>query len=642
MKKLCSISFLVILTIGLTACEKPNFIKNEEVIVEVSEKKVEQADRKIELKEENEEVVTEESETKVEELEQEESEQEKLAVEKEETEIMEDEEQVDTEQEEKEPLVAVSQKTLLILDASGSMWGQIDGKSKIEIAKEVVKKTVKNFETTELGLMAYGHRRKGDCSDIEILTDPKKDNAENISKMVDNISPKGMTPMGNSVLMAAEALKYTEQKATVILISDGIETCEIDLCKLGKKLEETGVDFTAHVIGFDMTEEQTAGLKCLASETGGQFMTAKDSDSLSEALEEAVEASACSKEKLGEATLNGPLEVPAGSSFEITFEGPKNKGDSIRILPKDSIEVKAQLDYFNVGNNSKLTAPEEIREYDIVYFANCGEILGRISFVTTPVTATLSVPETVAAGSSFKVTYVGPNNRGDQVVLKEKGAMDNKNALGYFNVGNNSNLIVPEEIGEYDVIYFTNDDKILARDTFTVTPVAATLSVPETVAAGSKFEVTYKAPKNRGDQVVLKEKGAMDNKNALDYFNAGNNPKLIAPEEIGEYDVIYFTNDDKILARDTFTVTPVTATLSTPATVVAGSRFEVTYVGPNNRGDQILLKEKGAMGDKKSLDYFNVGNNSKLTAPEEVGEYDVIYFTNGGNILARATFTVTK
>ncbi len=141
----------------------------------------------------------------------------------------------------KEPVV-VPQQTLLILDASGSMWGQIDGRAKIDIAKEVVKKTVKNFENTDLGLMAYGHRRKGDCSDIEILATPQKNNAENIAKMVDGISPKGMTPMGASVLMAAESLKYTEQKATIILVSDGIETCDVDLCELGKKLEEAGVD----------------------------------------------------------------------------------------------------------------------------------------------------------------------------------------------------------------------------------------------------------------------------------------------------------------------------------------------------------------------------------------------------------------
>ena len=37
-------------------------------------------------------------------------------------------------------------RVILVLDASGSMWGQIDGKSKMEIAKEVVGRVVGNWK----------------------------------------------------------------------------------------------------------------------------------------------------------------------------------------------------------------------------------------------------------------------------------------------------------------------------------------------------------------------------------------------------------------------------------------------------------------------------------------------------------------
>ena len=47
----------------------------------------------------------------------------------------------------------------------------------------------------------------------------------------------GKTPLTAAVKQAAEALKYTEDKATVILITDGLETCEADPCALGKELE---------------------------------------------------------------------------------------------------------------------------------------------------------------------------------------------------------------------------------------------------------------------------------------------------------------------------------------------------------------------------------------------------------------------
>lgn len=39
------------------------------------------------------------------------------------------------------PALAV-ENVMLVLDASGSMWGQIDGRSKIEIAREATGKVV--------------------------------------------------------------------------------------------------------------------------------------------------------------------------------------------------------------------------------------------------------------------------------------------------------------------------------------------------------------------------------------------------------------------------------------------------------------------------------------------------------------------
>ena len=61
-------------------------------------------------------------------------------------------------------------RVILVLDASGSMWGKVEGKTKIEIARETIAGLMKDWDPAiELGLMAYGHRREGDCKDIELL-----------------------------------------------------------------------------------------------------------------------------------------------------------------------------------------------------------------------------------------------------------------------------------------------------------------------------------------------------------------------------------------------------------------------------------------------------------------------------------------
>lgn len=178
---------------------------------------------------------------------------------------------------------------MLILDASGSMWGQIDSVPKIQIAKDVIGDLVSEWDADmRLGLMAYGHRREGDCGDIELLSPVSDVDAQAIMETVSPLNPRGKTPISASVQQAAETLKYTEERATVILVSDGLETCNADPCALAKTLEETGVDFTTHVIGFDLKEEEFEALQCLAKETGGAFLNAGNAADLSAALKETV------------------------------------------------------------------------------------------------------------------------------------------------------------------------------------------------------------------------------------------------------------------------------------------------------------------------------------------------------------------
>ncbi|MFT3987024.1 vWA domain-containing protein [Aestuariivirga sp.] len=183
------------------------------------------------------------------------------------------------------------QRVILVLDASGSMRAKIDGKSKMDIAKEVVGKIVANWKPEdELGLIAYGHRQKGSCDDIEVLSEPGTLDGKAFMAKVKSLSPKGKTPMTAAVKMAAESLQYTEKKATVILVSDGIETCGLNPCSVAEELKSTGVNLTVHTVGFGLDDPAAAGqLKCLADKTGGISIVASNADELEKALTKTVE-----------------------------------------------------------------------------------------------------------------------------------------------------------------------------------------------------------------------------------------------------------------------------------------------------------------------------------------------------------------
>lgn len=184
-----------------------------------------------------------------------------------------------------------SDKAIIVFDGSGSMWGQISGKSKIEIARETMSRVVGTLPgNLELGLIAYGHNRKGDCNDIETLVDvgPTSKTGEQIAQSVQKISPKGKTPLSEAVKRAAKILRYTEDKATVILVTDGIETCNADPCALAKQLEQDGINFTTHVVGFDLSKDEGRQVACLAENTGGLYLEANNTDQLADAIGQTV------------------------------------------------------------------------------------------------------------------------------------------------------------------------------------------------------------------------------------------------------------------------------------------------------------------------------------------------------------------
>ncbi|MDO8877426.1 MAG: VWA domain-containing protein [Pseudolabrys sp.] len=219
---------------------------------------------------------------------------------------------------------AQSTDTILILDASGSMWGQVDGQTKISAARAAVDTILGKWKPSDrIGLIAYGHRSKGDCKDIELLAPVSTFDPAGIKSAVKALNPKGKTPIADALRMAANTLKSTENKATVVLVSDGIETCVVDPCAVAADLKKAGVGFTAHVVGFDVADPVARGqLQCIARATGGVYLDARNASGLESALGRAVEAAQGAKVQ---------TEAPAKAEPD-PFKG-KNIRGAVRLAP---------------------------------------------------------------------------------------------------------------------------------------------------------------------------------------------------------------------------------------------------------------------------------------------------------------------
>ncbi len=365
-----------------------------------------------------------------------------------------------------QPSFADTPAAILVLDGSGSMWGQIDGTAKITIAQKVVGDLLKDLPAEQsVGLSAYGHRRKGDCGDIETLALPGTQSRSEIGALVNAIKPKGKTPMTDAVIAAAKALAYTEQAATVILVSDGIETCAPDPCAAARALEEAGVDFTAHVVGFDVDDaDAIRQMQCLASETGGRFMTARDADELGEALRH-VSAPApepeAAPESLPALKIIGPVEAPAGTVQTYAFEGETGEEDFLAIYASDG----TQMVYRTVRARSEMEIqlPKAAGTYEMRYEfkGRSDSVLASLALSLGESGPTLTINGALNAGSQIQVAWTGPGTDSDFLSIGDVGGDAGYHTASDYLVsgGNPIALMLPKEPGTYELRYVYGENR---------------------------------------------------------------------------------------------------------------------------------------------------------------------------------------
>ena len=550
-------------------------------------------------------------------------------------------------------------KAIIILDASGSMWGQIEGRAKIEIARDVIADLLGSLDPgLQLGLVAYGHRRKGDCADIELLIPPGKVDRQAFLERVLSLVPVGKTPLSDAVERSANYLKFEENPASVILVSDGIETCDRDPCVLARDLAARGIAFKAHIVAFDLTSKEAETIRCLADETGGRFLQAQDARTLKDALQMAVEAASepvtaapLPEEILDPATLKAPPGVPAGSEFEVQWEGPDNKGDYLTIVPKGAEDRDfGNYAYTVRGNPATLTATMTPGPHEIRYMAaRSRKVLGRTDIEVTPISGTVSAPAEVVAGSYFPVEWTGPANRGDYLTIVPAGAEEKEfTHYAYTRQGSPARIRALSEAGKAEVRYITGQKgKILARTPLTVLPAIATVSGPEKAGAGSEVPIEFIGPANQGDYITIVEAGAAEGRfkhYAYPKHAEDGKLKVKAPEATGPHEIRYIAGaGGKTLASAPIELTAMTATLKAPPAVVAGSEFQAEWTGPANAGDFITVVPKSAK-PKEHGNYFYPSRSESpgtLTAPESPGEGEIRYVTAGGKHLAVIPVRIT-
>nr|WP_275581896.1 VWA domain-containing protein [Geomicrobium sediminis] len=181
----------------------------------------------------------------------------------------------------------------ILLDASGSMAGQVDGGQKMDLAKDAIAVFVQNIpDETNVLVQAYGHEgdntndgKTESCEAIENVYPLSPINDREFVEAVDPIEPTGWTPLADAMEQAKEDLIEEADENSInfiYVISDGIETCGGDPVAVAETIPEAGIDFEVNILGFDIADDEHEQLQEVAEVSGGNYSSVYTAQELDE------------------------------------------------------------------------------------------------------------------------------------------------------------------------------------------------------------------------------------------------------------------------------------------------------------------------------------------------------------------------
>jgi len=207
----------------------------------------------------------------------------------------------------------------LVFDVSASMKETAaDGRAKIDVAKEVVGELVRRIpEGLNVSVVVYGHAPG--CSAVKVLrplAELKAADREPLVAQLQAIEPVGNTPIALALRQAGEQFGARKTYCGVVLITDGMESCNGDPSAEAAKLAQNPMlRFGVNVVGFGLKPAESAATSQIAKSGKGKYYDAQDGAQLLAAIDEVTK-------KLEQSTEPAPFnpEAPKGRRAVIVMQ----------------------------------------------------------------------------------------------------------------------------------------------------------------------------------------------------------------------------------------------------------------------------------------------------------------------------------
>jgi Ca-activated chloride channel family protein len=176
----------------------------------------------------------------------------------------------------------------ILLDASGSMKAQINGKTKMDSAKEAIQSFGERLpQNAQVSLRLYGHKGTGSqkdkqlsCSSTEEVFSGQGSQTNQLKTVLQGVKPAGWTPIASALESVKKDINPETTDSIVYVVSDGIETCGGNPAQVARELNQSKVKTVVNIIGFDVNNEGQKLLRQVAVAGGGEFTSINSDQAL--------------------------------------------------------------------------------------------------------------------------------------------------------------------------------------------------------------------------------------------------------------------------------------------------------------------------------------------------------------------------
>jgi len=174
-------------------------------------------------------------------------------------------------------------RILVVLDGSGSMKENWNGRTKFQTATALLSKVIDSIEqknpNVEFAVRVFGYqysREQKNCTDSKLLIPFSKQASTKIKTVISAIVPKGMSPIAYSLQQCANDFPADDKCLNaIILITDGIENCDGDFCRAVEDLAKQHIALKPFIVGLNVDEVGSKKYTC-----SGQFYNSANEASL--------------------------------------------------------------------------------------------------------------------------------------------------------------------------------------------------------------------------------------------------------------------------------------------------------------------------------------------------------------------------